>query len=48
MRVVDWASVSVIDGVANPLVKVTEDGYVGAVPFGELAGPLKDKVFEPV
>ena len=29
-----------MDAVAVPFVNDTEDGYVGAVLFGEFAGPL--------
>ena len=42
------ASYKVIDGVPTPLEKVTEAGYAGAVPPGELDGPEKVTVLEPV
>ena len=48
VSVVVCASYNVIDGPPTPLAKVTEAGYDGAVPPGELDGPENATVFDPV
>ena len=47
VSVVVWASKSVIDAVPTPPVKVTDAGYVGTWPLGELDGPLKVTTLVP-
>ena len=48
VRVVLCASNNVTDAVPTPPEKLTELGYVGAVPPGELDGPEKVIACEPV
>ena len=47
VSVVLWASKRVTEAVPTPFVKLTEAGYVGAVPLGELAGPLNPMACAP-
>jgi hypothetical protein len=48
VSVVVCASYNVMDGLPTPLEKLTDAGYNGAVPPGELEGPEKVTVFDPV